>query len=141
MFIKALTAPTHPRYGTGMKTKVNLELVYRNSVAAHRLPQGVRVVLLSQLALAFSQMAKDLRSQGALAAQQESFQSAIAHAAESARHLTAAERTAVLSTLFTAFDGLPRRHSAMPVRADFLRQVRFAVDSGSFASMDPSAMA
>ena len=40
----------------------------------------------------------------------------------------------VQNTVFTAFDGLPRSHSAMPVRADFLRQVRFPVGTGSFAS-------
>ena len=114
--------------------QVNLEQVFRTTVAAHRLPQGISVVRLPQLALAFAQMAKDLRSQGAPATQQEAFQSAIAHAAESARHLTVAERTAVQSTLFTAFDGLPRRHAAMPVRADFLRQVRFPPANGSFAS-------
>ena len=63
----------------------------------------------------------------------------VVHAVESAQHLSAAERTAVQSTLFTAFDGLPRRHSAMPVRADFLRQVRFPVATGSFASEYASA--
>jgi hypothetical protein len=114
--------------------RVNSEHVYRDTVTAHRLPQGISVVPLPQLALAFAQMAKDLRSQGAPAVQQEDFQSAIVHAVESAQHLSAAERTAVQSTLFTAFDGLPRRHSAMPVRADFLRQVRFPVATGSFAS-------
>jgi hypothetical protein len=78
-------------------------------------------------------MAKDLRSQGAPADQQEAFQAAIAQAAESAQHLTASERIAVRNTLFTAFDGLPRSHLAMPVRADFLRQVRFPVATGPFA--------
>ena len=75
--------------------RVNSEHVYRDTVTAHRLPQGISVVSLPQLALAFSQMAKDLRSQGAPAVQQEAFQSAIAHAVESAQHLSAAERTAV----------------------------------------------
>src|SRR4029453_12971777 len=102
--------------------KVNSENVYRDALIAHQLTQGVGVVSLSHLALVFSQMVKELRSQAAPAEQQEAFQSAIARAAHSARHLTAAERTAVQSTLFTAFDGLPRGHSAMLVRADFLRQ-------------------
>jgi hypothetical protein len=118
---------------------VSSQNVYLEAVAAHQLPQGIGLVSLSHLALAFSQMAKDLRSQGAPAVQQEAFQSAIAHAVESAQHLSAAERIAVQSTLFTAFDGLPRRHSAMPVRADFLRQVRFPVATGSFASEYASA--
>ena len=137
MFTRALTGRTHPRYGCGMR--VNSEHVYRDAVTAHRLPQGISVVPLPQLALAFSQMAKDLRSQNAPAEQQEAFQAAIAQAAESAQHLTAGERIAVQHTLFTAFDGLPRRHSAMPVRADFLRQVRFPVATGSFASEYASA--
>ena len=114
--------------------KVNSENVYRNTVTTHRLPQGISVVPLPQLASAFAEMAKDLRSQGAPAGQQEAFQAAIAHAAESAQSLTAGERTAVQNTLFTAFDGLPRRHAAMAVRADFLRQVKFPVTAGSFAS-------
>jgi hypothetical protein len=137
MFTRALTGRTHPRYGCGMR--VNSEHVYRDAVTAHRLPQGISVVPLPQLALAFSQMAKDLRSQNAPAEQQDAFQAAIAQAAESAQHLTAGERIAVQHTLFTAFDGLPRRHSAMPVRADFLRQVRFPVATGSFASEYASA--
>ncbi len=114
--------------------RVNSENVYRDTVTAHRLPQGISVVPLPRLASAFSEMAKDLRSQGAPAAQQEAFQAAIAHAAESARDLTAGERTAVQNTLFTAFDGLPRRHSALAVRSDFLRQVTFPVAAVSFAS-------
>jgi len=138
MFTRALTGRTHPRYGCGMR--VNSEHVYRDAVTAHRLPQGISVVPLPQLALAFSQMAKDLRSQNAPAEQQEAFQAAIAQAAESAQHLTAGERIAVQHTLFTAFDGLPRRgHSAMPVRADFLRQVRLPV-AGSFVSARVEAM-
>ena len=104
---------------------VNSENVYLEAVAAHQLPHGVGVVSLSHLSLAFSQMAKDLRSQGAPAEQQETFQGAIAYAAESARHLTPSERTAVQNVLRTAFDGLPRNHSAMAVRVDFLGQVRF----------------
>ena len=112
--------------------KVNSENVYRHTVTAHRLPQGISSVPLPRLALAFSQMAKDLRDQGAPAAQQEAFQAAIAQAAEGDRCLTASERTAVQGTLFTAFDGLPRHHSAMPVRADFLRHVKFPVATGSF---------
>ncbi len=113
---------------------VNSENVYRHTVTAHRLPQGITFVPLSRLASAFSEMAKDLRSQGAPSAQQEAFQAAIAHAADSARYLTAGERTAVQNTLFTAFDGLPRRHSPMAVRSDFLRQVTFPAATGSFAS-------
>ena len=108
--------------------------VYRDTVTAHSLPQGISVVALPRLASAFSKMATDLRSQGAPAAQQEAFQAAIADAAESAQDLTASERTAVKNALFTAFDGLPRRHSAMAVRSDFLRQVKFPVAAGSFAS-------
>lgn len=113
--------------------------VYREVLIAHPLPRGVGVVPLSHLALLFSQMAKKLSSQKAPSEQQEAFQSAIACAAESARHLTAAERTAVQSTLFTAFDGRPRRHSATPVRADFLRQVRFPPSAGSFGSVHAAA--
>ena len=137
MSTRAHTDETHPRYGCGMS--VNSENVYRHTVTAHRLPQGLSFVPLLQLASAFSEMAKDLRSQGAPAAQQEAFQAAIAQAAESAQHLTAGERIAVQHTVFTAFDGLPRSHSAMPVRADFLRQVRFPVGTGSFASEYASA--
>jgi hypothetical protein len=116
--------------------RVISEDVYRKVVTSQRLPQGIGVVSLPQLALAFSQMAKDLRSQDAPAAQQEAFQSAIADAAESARCLTAADRTAVRHTLFTAFDGLPRRRdSVTPVRADFLRQVRFPPATGFFGQV------
>ena len=104
---------------------VNSENVYLEAVAAHQLPQGVGLVSLSHLALAFAKMAKDLRNQGAPAKQQEAFQGAIAYAAESAQHLTISQRTAVQNVLHTAFDGLPRSHSAMAVRVDFLRQVRF----------------
>ena len=132
MSTRAHTDETHPRYGCGMS--VNSENIYRHTVTAHRLPQGLSFVPLLRLASAFSEMAKDLRSQGAPAAQQEAFQAAIAHAAESAQHLTASERTAVRNTLFTAFDGLPRQHSAMAVRSDFLRQVTFPVTAVSFAS-------
>ena len=103
--------------------EVSSQNVYCDAVTAFQLPQGIGMVTLSQLAAAFSQMAKDLRSRGASAEQQEAFQSAIADAAESARHLTAAERAAVRNTVFTAFDGLPRRHSVQAVRAEFLRQV------------------
>ena len=103
--------------------EVSSQRVYREVVTALRLPQGIGMVTLSQLAAAFSQMAKDLRSLGATAQQQQAFQSAIADAAEGARHLTAAERAAVKAALFTAFDGLPRNHSVGAVRAEFLRQV------------------
>jgi hypothetical protein len=112
--------------------RVKSENVYRGTVAAHQLPQGISLVPLLRLASAFSQMATELRSQGATASQQEAFQAAIAHAAESAQDLTSGERTAVQNTLFTAFDGLPRRHAAMAVRADFLRQVTFPAATGSF---------
>jgi hypothetical protein len=84
-------------------------------------------------------MAKDLRSAGAPAGQQEAFQTAIAQAVECAQHLTANDRTAIKNTLFTAFDGLPRGHSATPVRADFLRQIRFPLATGSFGSAYASA--
>ena len=137
MFTRALTGQAHPRYGCGMK--VNSENVYRNTVTAHRLPQGIGVVLLPQLWLAFSQMAKDLRSQGASAEQQQAFQTAIAHAVENAQHLTVSERSAVQNTLFAAFDGRPRPHWATAVRADFLRQVKFPAANGSFASEYTSA--
>ena len=120
--------------------KVNSEIVYLKTLTAHKLPQGISVVSLSQLASAFSQMAKDLRSQEAAAAQQEAFQGAIAYAAESARHLTPGERAAVQNVLHTAFDGLPRSHSAMAVRADFLRQVRFPPGTGSVGPLYPSAV-
>ena len=119
---------------------VNSEMVYLKTLTAHQLPQGIGVVSLSQLASAFSQMAKDLRSQEAAAAQQEAFQGAIAYAAESARHLTPGERAAVQNVLHTAFDGLPRNHSAMAVRADFLRQVRFPPGTGSVDPLYPSAV-
>jgi hypothetical protein len=119
--------------------KVNSENVYLQTLIAHRVPQGIGVVSLSQLALAFAQMAKELRGQDAPAAQQEAFQSAIAYAAESARHLTAGEWKAVQNTLFTAFDGLPRNHAAMAVRADFLRQVRFPPATGSAGTSYASA--
>ena len=105
---------------------VNSQNVYREAVSAHRLPHGaVGMVSLSRLALAFAQMAADLKSQGAPAAQQEVFQGAIAYAAERARHLTPTERTAVQNVLRTAFEGRPRHHSAMAVRVDFLDQVTF----------------
>jgi hypothetical protein len=104
---------------------VSSENVYLEAVAAHQLPQGIGLVPLSHLALAFSHMAQELRSQGAPAEQQEVFQGAIAYAAENARHLTPSERTAVQNTLRTAFDGLPRNHSATAIRVDFLHQVRF----------------
>ena len=113
---------------------VSSENVYRNTVTAHRLPQGIGVVPLAQLALAFSQMARDLRSQGAPVGQQQAFQAAIAQAVEAAQHLTVNERNTVQNTLFTAFDGRPRPHWATAVRADFLRQVKFSAPDGSFAS-------
>ena len=116
---------------------VNSENVYNEAVAAHHLPKGVGVVSLSHLALAFSQMANELKSQGAPEAQQDAFKGAIAYAAESARHLTLSERTAVQNVLHTAFDGLPRNRPAKAVRVDFLRQVRFP--PGSLASLYASA--
>jgi len=127
----------HSQYRGRMK--VNSENVYLETLIAHRMPQGIGIVSLSQLALVFSKMAKELRGQEAPAQQQEAFQSAIADAAASARHLTAVERTAVQSTLFTAFDGLPRKHASMAVRADFLRQVRFPPGTGSVAPLYASA--
>jgi hypothetical protein len=114
--------------------QANSENVYLEAVTAHKLPQGISVVSLSQLALAFSHMAKALASQGASATQLRAFQTAIADAAESARSLTPSERMAVRNTLYTAFDGLPRYHSVVPVRADFLRQVRFTAAVGAFGS-------
>ena len=122
-----------------MQTNVNSANVYLKALTAHQLPQNIGTVSLWRLSSAFSQMARDLRRLDAPAAQQEAFQSTIAHAAESARYLTAAERTAVHNTLFTAFDGLPRGYSAMPVRTDFLGQVRFPPDTGSFGSAYPSS--
>ena len=119
---------------------VNSQNVYLQAVAAHQLPHGVGVVSLSHLSLAFSQMAKDLRTQGAPAKQQEAFQGAIAYAAESARHLTPGERNAVQNVLHTAFDGLPRHHSAMAVRVDFLRQVRFPPGTGAAGPVYASAV-
>lgn len=105
---------------------VNSQRVYRDAVSAHRLPHGVvGMVSLSRLASAFSQMADALKSQGAPADQQKVFQGAIAYAAERARHLTPAERTAVQNVLSTVFAGLPRGHSTMAVRVDFLQQVTF----------------
>ena len=108
-----------------MPMNVNSANVYLKALTAHRLPQDIGAVSLWRLSSAFSQMARDLRRLDAPKAQQEAFQSTIAHAAESAGQLTAAERTAVQNTLFTAFDGLPRHYSAMPVRTGFLGQVRF----------------
>jgi hypothetical protein len=105
---------------------VNSQNVYRDAVSAHHLPESiVGTVSLARLSMAFSQMADDLKSRGAPADQQKVFQGAIAYAAERARHLTPAERTAVQIVLSTAFEGLPRNHSAMAVRGDFLRQVTF----------------
>ena len=114
--------------------EVNSQNVYLAAVTTLRLPQGIGMVPLSQLALAFSQMAKSLRNEHAPAAQQEAFQSAIADAADSAPHLTRDERTAVKNTVFTAFDGLPRNHAVRAVRADFLRQVTFPRSTGHFGS-------
>lgn len=119
--------------------EVNSQHVYREVVAALQLPQGITMVPLSQLALAFSQMAKSLRNDRAPAQQQEAFQSAIAHAADSAPHLTRDERAAVKNTVFTAFDGLPRRHAVKTVRAEFLRQVTFPRPTGSYGSSYGSA--
>jgi hypothetical protein len=115
---------------------VNSENVYRGAVAAHQLPRGMGVVSLSHLALAFSQMAGELESQGAPAEQRNAFQGAIAYAAEIARHLTPGERRAVQNVLHTAFDGVPRNQSNMAVRADFLGQVRFPPGTGSMSPMD-----
>jgi hypothetical protein len=120
--------------------KVNSENVYLEALTAHQVPQGIGVVSLSHLALAFSQMAKELRSQDAAAAQQEAFQGAIAYAAEGARHLTTSERAAVQNVLHTAFDGLPRNHTAMAVRADFLKQVRFPPGTGAESPVYASAV-
>jgi hypothetical protein len=104
---------------------VHVGNIYRNVLAAERLPQGVGVVSLAQLALAFSGMVTRLRAQRVSAEEQGAFRSAIAHAVDTARHLTVAERVAVQNTLSTAFDGLPRDTSSLQVRADFLRQVTF----------------
>jgi len=117
---------------------VNSANVYLKALTAHQLPQAIGAASLWRLASAFSQMARDLRRLDAPAAQQEAFQSTIAEAAEGSGHLTAAERAAVKSSLFTAFDGLPRRHSATPVRTDFLRQVRFPEATGSYGSAHAS---
>ena len=106
--------------------EVNSQNVYRAVVTTLQLPQGIGMVPLSQLAVAFSQMAKSLRSERAPAEQQDAFQSSIAEAADSARHLTPDERSAVKDAVFSAFDGLPRNHAVKMVRADFLRQVTFA---------------
>lgn len=111
---------------------MNSQSVYLAAVTAFHLPQGVSMVPISQLAGAFSQMAKSLRSERAPTWQQEAFQSAIADAADSAPHLTADERAAVKNTVFTAFDGLPRNHAVKTVRADFLRQVTFSRSAGRF---------
>ena len=113
--------------------------VYLAVVTTLHLPQGISMVPLSHLALAFSQMAKSLRNEGAAAEQQEAFQSAIADAADSAPHLTPDERAAVKNTVFTAFDGLPRNHAVKAVRADFLRQVTFSPPTRRFGSSYGSA--
>jgi hypothetical protein len=105
--------------------EVDSRNVYLSVVTTLRLPQGISMVPISQLALAFSQMAKSLRNEGAPAQQQEAFQAALADAANSAPHLTAEERAAVKNTVFTAFDGLPRNHGVKAVHAAFLRQVTF----------------
>jgi hypothetical protein len=105
---------------------VNSQHLYRDVVSANHLPHNViGMVSIARLSSAFSQMADDLKSQGAPAAQQQVFQGAIAYAAERAGHLTLAERTAVQNALSTAFEGLPGTHFPMTVRADFLRQVTF----------------
>jgi hypothetical protein len=113
--------------------EVNSQHVYRPVVAALHLPQGISMVPLSQLALAFSQMAKSLRNDRAPAEQQEAFQLAIADAADCAPHLTGDERAAVKNTVFTAFDGLPRSHAVKTVRAEFLRQVTFPRSTGRYS--------
>ena len=118
---------------------VNSQNVYLAAVTTLRLPQGISMVPLSQLSAAFSQMAKSLRNSRAPAEQQEAFQSAIADAADSAPHLTRDERTAVKNTVFTAFDGLPRRHAVQVVRAEFLRQVTFPLSTGRLGSWYGSA--
>ena len=114
--------------------EVNSQNVYLAVVTTLHLPQGISMVPLSQLALAFSEMAKSLRNQRASAAQQEAFQSAIADAADGAPHLTRDERAAVKNTVFTAFDGLPRNHAVKAVRAEFLRQVTFPRSTGRSGS-------
>jgi len=119
--------------------EVNSQSVYLSAVTTLGLPQGISMVPLSQLSAAFSQMAKSLRVARAPAEQQEAFQSAIADAADGAPHLTRDERTAVKNTVFTAFDGLPRRHAVQVVRAEFLRQVTFPLSTGRFGSSYGSA--
>ena len=47
---------------------------------------------------------------------------------------------AAVGALIVGYHFLSRRHSALPVRADFLRQVRFPAATGSFASEYASAM-
>lgn len=114
--------------------EVDSQNVYLSVVTTLHLPQGISMVPISQLALAFSLMAKGLRKEGAPAEQQEAFQSAIADAADSAPHLTRDERAAVKNTVFTAFDGLPRNHAVKAVRAEFLRQVTFPRPAGRSGS-------
>ena len=121
--------------------EVNSQNVFLAVVTTLQLPQGISIVPLSQLALAFSEMAKSLRNERAPAEQQEAFQSAIADAADSAPHLTPDERAAVKNAVFTAFDGLPRNHAVKAVRAEFLRQVTFPRSTDRFGSSYGSAAA
>jgi hypothetical protein len=114
--------------------EVHSQNVYRSVLTTLRLPQGISLVPLSQLAVAFSQMVSGLRNEGAPAEQQEAFQAAVADAVNSAPHLTSDERSAVKDTVFTAFDGVPRKHVVKAVRADFLRQVTFRRSAGRFGS-------
>jgi hypothetical protein len=104
---------------------VNSENVYLEAVTAHQLPQGIGVVSLSHLALAFSQMARELRIRRAGGAAgsvsgRDRIRGRERPASDAQRADGRAER------LHTAFDGLPRHHSAMAVRVDFLRQVRMS---------------
>lgn len=114
--------------------EVHSQNVYLSVITTLCLPQGISMVPLSQLALAFSQMVKSLRNEGAPAEQQEAFQAAVAHAVDSAPYLTSDERTAVKNSVFTAFDGVRRKHVVKAVRADFLRQVTFRQPAGRFGS-------
>jgi hypothetical protein len=121
--------------------EVDSQNLYLSVVSTSGLPQGISMVPLSQLAVAFSEMAKNLRKEGAPAQQQEAFQAALVDTVNSAPHLTPDERAAVRNTIFTAFDGLPRNHVVKAVRAEFLRQVTFPRPVGRPGSSYGSAPA
>jgi hypothetical protein len=80
-------------------------------------------------------MGDSLRTQGADSFEQEFFREAIVRAVTCAptHQMTDAERATAITTVYTAFDGLPRRTSALTTRTAFLREVTFVDESGAYA--------